>query len=189
MDAFEYLAALMAVIVGLTIVHVLEGFGRIISDPTRYRVYWIHFLWAVWLLFYCVFFWWFEFGLSALEVWTFGHFTQVLLYAAILYYIAVVLFPRGANFDGDFRAYYYNRRGWLMAGFIMANVIDVFDTLMKGDVHFSQLGLEYPINIVTSILIAAAAWRFRAVWLHAAVILITIGWQVRLTWNLFGTLA
>lgn len=189
MEAFEYLAALMAVIVGLTIVHTLEGIGRIISDPGRYRVYWIHLLWAIWLLFYCAFFWWFEFALSEVEVWTFGHFTLVLLYAATLYYIAVVLFPRSGHFDGDFRTYYYNRRGWLMAGFIAANLIDIFDTLAKGHSHFSQLGLEYQLNVSTSVLIALAAWRFRKVWLHAVVILITLGWQVRLTWNLFGTLA
>lgn len=189
MDAFEYLSALTAVIVGLTIVHTMEGLGRIISDPSRYRLYWIHFLWAVWLLFYCAFFWWFEFALVKIEVWTFGHFTQVLMYASTLYYIAVVLFPRSAHFDGDFKTHYYNRRGWLMAGFFAANVIDIFDTLAKGQVHFDQLGLEYKLIIGFHLVIALLAWRFRQPWLHGAAIVLILGWQVRITLSLFGTLA
>lgn len=189
MDAFEYLAALMAVIVGLTIVHVLEGIGRILSDPGRYRLYWIHLLWAIWVLIYCVFYWWFEFALSRMEVWSFGHFAQVLLYAAVLYFIAVILFPRSAHFNGDFREHYFQRRGWLMAGFITANIIDVFDTLAKGTEHFAMLGLEYQLNIALHVVAGLAAWRWRSPWLHGTVIIAVIGWQLRLIYRLFGTLA
>ena len=189
MTPFEYLSTLTAVVIGLTIVHILEGFSRIISDPERHRIYWVHALWGVWLLIFSVFFWWFEFALVKIEVWNFAHFSLVLLYAATLYYMAVVLFPRDHNFDGDYKKHFYRRRGWLMAGFILSNIVDIPDTLSKGHEHTSYLGIEYILVIVYHIIIGLIGWRWANNKLHGIIIVSILIWQISLILRLYGTLS
>jgi len=140
MSAFEYLAVLISIVIGLAITHILGGIARIISHPSRYRVYWLHLLWTAYVFLYLVYFWWFSFWMNRVEVWTPLLFSFLILYAVISYVICAVLIPADFPEDGDFRQYFFSRRRWFF-GLLLAQVfIDAVDSSIKEHEISSPLG-------------------------------------------------
>ena len=72
MDAFEYISVLTSIILGLGMAQLLLGVSRIIQDPEHVKPYWVHLSWVLTMFIYSVFWWWWEFNLNQIEVWTFG---------------------------------------------------------------------------------------------------------------------
>jgi hypothetical protein len=187
MTTFEYISVLLSIIVGLGVTHLLGGVGRIINEPKRYTIYWVHLVWVVWLFLMMIFFWWFQFQLVGIQVWSFGHYLVIMLYAVMLYMFSVVLMPRYRIEEGDFRRYYMERRKWL-AGFIGAwFVIDLADTLMKGYDHFHGLLPSYFIvwGLILAVAVAIAVSRRQIVHALGAVALLL--WQAFWIFLYFGT--
>jgi len=141
MTAFEYIAVLVSIIVGLSLTHLLGGIGRIIGNPGRAKVYWVHLVWSLYSFVYLVAFWWWEFQLSTIEVWTVQLYLFLVLYALLLYLICVVLYPRES--PEDFREYFHLRRGWFFGLWIVVYLVDIQDTVLKGPAHLAGLGVEY----------------------------------------------
>jgi hypothetical protein len=146
MTTFEYIAVLVSIIVGLGITHLLAGVGRVIGNPGRAKVYWVHLLWTFYLFVYFVAFWWWEFQLSTVENWTVQLYLFLVLYAILLYLLCVILYP--AEYPADFRDYFYSRRKWFFGLWVAVYLVDVADTALKGGAHFASFGLEYPASIV-----------------------------------------
>ena len=145
MSTFEYISVLLSIIVGLGITHLLGGVGRIINEPHRYRIYWVHMVWVAWLFMMLIFFWWYQFQLVGIDLWHFEHYLVIVLYAVLLYLFSVVLMPWYRIEEGDFKRYYMERRRWL-AGFVWAwFLLDLMDTWFKGPDHFYGLMPDYLI--------------------------------------------
>jgi len=189
MTTFSYLMVLVSVVVGLGLAHILEGIARLVSQPETHRFYWIHGVWTVFVFQYLILFWWFEFQLAGVETWQFEHFTLIILYSVMLYGLVVLLYPRTADFDGDYRSFYYQRCAWFMGALVVTNVIDVFDTLAKGQGHFEELGWNYLINSIVVTALALACMRWKAPWLHGATAVIALGWQIQITLSYYGTIS
>jgi hypothetical protein len=188
MQTFDYLSVLLSVVVGLGMTNLLEGIGRLISQPERYRFYWVHGVWGLFVFQYLILFWWFQYNLSKIVVWRFDHFSLVICYAAVLYGLTVLLFPRSEAFDGDYRRYYYERRAWFMGLLVLVNVIDVLDTLAKGVEHFSDLGPNYVANTVSVTVLALLCARSARVWLHGCTAVLALAWQTQIIFVFYGTL-
>jgi hypothetical protein len=114
MDAFSYLSVLISIILGLGVTHLLSGVGRIIERRDRVAPYWPAFVWAAVLFILHVQTWWVMFGLRAYQGWTFGAFLVVLVQPAVLYLLAVLVFPPGVGDDApvDMRANYFRQAPW-----------------------------------------------------------------------------
>ena len=80
MTTFEYIAVLVSIIVGLSLTHLLGGVGRIIGNPGCAKVYWVHLVWTLYAFVYLVAFWWWEYQLSTVEVWTVQLYLFLVLY-------------------------------------------------------------------------------------------------------------
>jgi hypothetical protein len=50
MEIFNYVMVLSSVIIGLAITHLLQGAARIVQHPGRYNAYWVHLVWAAYIL-------------------------------------------------------------------------------------------------------------------------------------------
>jgi hypothetical protein len=129
MTTFEYLLVLISIIVGLGIAHILSGVGRIISHPSRQRVYWVHLLWVAWAFAWLTLFWWFQFQRSITEVWTPAAYVFLILFAVILYLFCVILLPRETPDGADYRQYYYSRRRWIFGLFIGVMLMNLIENM------------------------------------------------------------
>jgi hypothetical protein len=111
MAAFDYLAVLISIILGLAITQVLKGYRGMALARARVLLFWPTPVWSLVVLLIAVQSWWAMFGLRAVQLWTFGAFAVVLLQAVVVYMLAALVLP---DFFGsepaDLRAHYFNHR-------------------------------------------------------------------------------
>lgn len=187
MTTFEYISVLLSIIVGLGVTHLLAGIGRIINEPTKYTIYWVHMVWVLWLFLMMIFYWWVQLQLVGIELWRFEHYLVIVLYAVLLYLFAVVLMPRYRIEEGDFRRYYMERRRWLV-GFIWAwFLIDLADTWLKGEVHFYALMPQYFVVWGGLIATASAIMFSKRATVQALAAVGLMLWQAFWIYAYFGT--
>ncbi len=93
MEMFEYIAVLTSIIIGLDMAQLLLGLTRLIQHPEQAKPYWVHLCWVFYMFVFAVFWWWWEFKLGAIEVWTFGVYLFVIFYAFLVFLLCSLLFP------------------------------------------------------------------------------------------------
>lgn len=76
---YLHVRVLLGMIVGLGLTHLLWHFARIVEQPKRHRVYWIHLIWVLSMFVYLLHFWWWEFRLATIPGWTFNLYIFVVL--------------------------------------------------------------------------------------------------------------
>ena len=142
MDVFNYVMVLASIVIGLAITHLLQGVAGIVQHPQRAKLYWVHLAWVASVFLGAIFWWWWEFRLSA-QAWNFQLYVFVLLYAVVIYLRAALLFPADLEGYDGFKDYFYSRRGWFLGLSAGQVAIDVIDTLLKGTAYFTSLSLGY----------------------------------------------
>ena len=126
MDAFNYLAVLLSIIIGLGLTQVLSATGRLIRGREHVRSYWPPLLWAAVLIVIYVQVWWSMFGLRMHQGWTFLAFFLVLLQTVTLYMMAAVVLPEQVDERGvDLHEHYERQAPW-MFGFFAATLVVSF---------------------------------------------------------------
>ena len=184
MDMFEYVMVMVSIIVGLAMAHLLQGLVEIAQRPRPMRLRSIHLVWVAYVLVTTAFWWWFQFKLQTLTpVWTFQAYLFVLTFAALLYVLSTLLFPRGLDPDLDLDAFFYDRRGWFFGANTLYLVVDLLDSRMKGAEHFAGLGVEYLIATAVQIVLSLVAMKTRNAWFHwifgLAALLSQVEWAIR----------
>jgi hypothetical protein len=116
MDLYLHVRVIFGMVVGLAVAHLLRVSALIVQHPKRYKVYWVHSLWVLFLFLYVIHYWWWEFNLELVQRWTFLLYLFVALYAVLLYLLCVLILPEqiGEYHDG-FREYFYARGQWFFA--------------------------------------------------------------------------
>lgn len=137
MGTFEYVMALVSIIVGLGLTHILEALGaaahRLRGHGSPIRIEPIFLLWVGFVLIWLVSFWWWEFKFKTIDVqWTFGIYLFVISYALVLFLLAVILVPHHMDGVDDTYAYFMSGRHWFFSVLLLANFVDVVDSLLKG---------------------------------------------------------
>lgn len=174
MEMFEYVAVLTSIIIGLGMAQLLLGVTRLIQHPEHGRFYWVHLFWVFYMFLYSVFWWWWEFGLGAIEVWTFGVYLFVIMYAFLVFLLCALLFPIGSAGHDGFRGYFYAKRAWFFGVFLLVQFVDVGDALIKGMDYLYGLGSQYAITqaaiiVLTVIAILSRNEKFHALFAVAGV--------------------
>jgi hypothetical protein len=85
MDEFEYLAALVSVVAGLSLARALSGVADILDSGQTLIRSDLQIAWTISVLVWLVGFWWFTFMLSSVDNWTVLLLLFVLLYGAVIY--------------------------------------------------------------------------------------------------------
>ena len=160
MDEFEYLAALVSVVAGLSLARALSGVADILDSGQPLIRSDLQIAWTISVLVWLVGFWWFTFMLSSIANWTVLLLLFVLLYGAVIYLLVALLHPNSkaesAGAANDFVA----RRKPFFATFIALGLVDIADTLIKTEIY-AMPGPPtrwYWVLMIIWILFAAYAW-------------------------------
>jgi hypothetical protein len=175
---FLHVRVLLGMIVGLGLTHLLRHFARIVEHPKDKRIYWVHLLWVLSVFLFLLHFWWWEFRLSAMTQWTFNLYLFVALYALLLYLLCVFILPESLSDYADYREYFYSRRQWFFGTLAAIYVVDLVDTMVKGEAYFAGFGLEYPIRNVTHVVACLIAMATRKAWYHATFVILALLYQL-----------
>jgi hypothetical protein len=156
-DLFFHVRIVMGMVVGLGITRLLMGVAGLIQHPARAKISAIHLLWVLSVLVELVLFWWWEFALYDLTSWSFGVFAFLIIYAISLFLMAAVLFPDTISDYAGWEDFFLKRRHWFFALFAATFLLDVVDTIIKGEPYFDTLGLEYLVQVPIGLVAAAIA--------------------------------
>ena len=174
MEFFNYVMVLASVIVGLAVAHLLQGVARMVQEPERKKLYWVHLLWIFLMFHNALFWWWWEFGLSQVYRWTFELYLFVLYFAVLLYVIFAVLVPSSLGGYADYRAYYFGRRRWLFGLLLAFSLLDFVDSVLKGWGHLTALGWSYAFSVVIRSALMIVAFNSRSAKVHATIVILFI---------------
>jgi hypothetical protein len=158
-ELFPHIRIVMGMVVGLGITRLLMGVAGLIQHPSRGRVSAIHLLWALSVLVELILFWWWEFALYEVTDWSFGIFAFLIIYAVALFLMAALLFPDNIDDYDGYEDFFLKRRHWFFAVFGATFLLDIVDTLIKGEPYFDTLGLGYLIQVPIGIALSAIAVR------------------------------
>ena len=188
MDAFEYISILTSIIIGLGMAQLLLGVTRIIQHPEDARPYWVHLSWVLTMFMYSVFWWWWEFSLNQIEVWTFGAYLLVILYAFLVFLMCALLSPVNLSGYDGFEDYYYAKRAWIFGTFLVIQFVDSGVALMKGTDYFLGLGAQYYVSQSLTVVLSATAIATRNKSFHAAFVIALLTFLTIQGFLIYGTM-
>jgi len=131
MDEYSYLSVLIAIILGLAITQILQGFRGLLHFRHAVALYWPSLVWAFLILLIAVQSWWASFGLRHLSHWNFLGFMVVLLENTCIYMVAALVLPDFAEErQVDLRRSYFKQVPWFYGLFILALVFSLLKDLV-----------------------------------------------------------
>jgi hypothetical protein len=193
-DQFQHVMVLTSIIIGLGITHILVGVGSVIERVNGHggplRLSWPHGAWLAVLFVWMVLFWWWQFRLLALvKVWSLGLYFFIILYAVLLFLLAVILIPRDWGNTDNLDDYFLSKRWWFYSLFLAANVADFVDSFLKG-------GWQYLLGMgVMNLVFAAAPVPFflvgvlsKNIWVHSLMAAVFLIWLVIVGFEIYPSL-
>jgi len=161
-EIFVHIRIIIGMVLGLSVARMVSGATRFIQHPGKEKIYPVHFAWVICIFLFIIHFWWFEFALSQTRVWTFSLYFLLISYSIVFVMLAAMLFPDEIREYRGFQDYFSQRRGWFYALLLVLFVIDVIDTLVKGEKYYHHYGIAYPIRQALLIAGAAGGMTFRS---------------------------
>ena len=183
LELFSHIRVLISLIVGLSLTRLLSGVARIIQHPGGKPVYWVHLSWVAWMFVGAVNFWWWESRLVQLERWEFAYYLFLILYATSYFLPCVLLFPDQMDEYAGYRDYFMSRRAWFFGLFALQFLLDVGDTLLKGQAYLHGLGIEYPVRAIAFVLLCIVAARTTSPRFHAAFVVCALVYELSWIWR------
>jgi hypothetical protein len=177
-DLFAHIRVVLSIILGLSITTLLTGIASIIEHPKRYRWSWIHMGWVVWTLVSVVTFWWWEYRLNAVPLWTFESYLFVIVYCSLYFMLSALLFPGDVQEYGSYEAYLISRRGWFFGLIVLITLFDVADTALKGAARWAALGAAYPIRVAVMLAIAVIGMMVERRRVHMALVALALAYEI-----------
>lgn len=144
-------------VLGISVSRLVVGMAEFLQHPKRKKIYWIHLGWVSYLFLTITHFWWYEFGLAKIRVWSFGLYFFLICFACLFAFVASLLFPSNMAEYVDYEDYFQSRRRTFYSMFTVLAAVDLVDTAIKGTDHFQSLGVEYLFQQVTIILLSVIA--------------------------------
>ena len=97
MSAFEFVAVLFSVIVGLAISHLLGAASELIEIHARVKTYWVNTVWIFTVFIWDVFSWWGMWELNNLEMWNYPYFFLVVVNLSGIYFMTTLVLPKATE--------------------------------------------------------------------------------------------
>lgn len=176
-ELFPHVRIVMGMVVGLGITRLLMGYAGLIQHPRRAKLSLIHQLWGFSILVELVLFWWWEFELYGVKNWNFGLFAFLIGYSITLFLLAALIFPDKIDDYEDYEDFFLKRRHWFFGIFGLTFVLDILDTVVKGEPYFDTLGIGYLIQVPIGVaLCAIAIWTSNRRY-HLGLVLVHLAYQ------------
>lgn len=143
MGIFEYLGVLISVIMGLGITHLAVGASKLVQNRDRCKPYLTHGLWTLNVLVYILIIWWGMYWWSEHTNWSSYEYLFITAYALVLFFLSALLYPYDMDKDIDVEAYFFKQRRWFFATFLVAWLLDIPETLLKGEGGLRDVPADY----------------------------------------------
>ena len=174
-EHFVHVRIIIGMVLGISLSRLIVGLSEFIQHPKRKKIYPIHLGWVLYLFLTIIHFWWYEFSLARVQVWSFELYFFLIFFTSVFALMASLLFPSSMEEYRDFEDYFQARRRSFYILFVLVQLMDVVDTALKGKTYFLSLGIEYPLQQTALILLALAAIavpgkRYQAVFVFLALI-------------------
>lgn len=151
-QVYLHIRVVLAIVLGLAITKLLNGIALLIERRDSWSA--LHVSWVLWALMSVVTFWWWEFRLSSLPVWTFASYLFVITYCSLYFVLSALIFPQNIEKYGGFEEYLVAHRYWFFGLIAVITLLDLVDTSLKGAERWEALGAAYPIKTGVTLLIA-----------------------------------
>jgi hypothetical protein len=178
---FDYCAVLIAVILGLALIHPLRGLAKMIQMRHEVRVYWVHVLWTFNVIIWVVVIWLGMFWWRSLQELSIQWYLFLIGYAAVQFMWAAILYPPEFSGKMNFEQHFYANRYWFFGIQLAVVLLDIPETLVKGAKHLRPVPAEYPYLISALLVICVAALLTSKRRVHAALsiawILLSLGYM------------
>jgi hypothetical protein len=150
-SAFEYVAVLISIVLGLGIAQVLTGIADLVHQSKRVTLYWPHVLWVIVILLLHVQDWWVTFDLRQHEPWRLPTFLLVMTYPITLFILARLLFPFGTQ-EGtiNLKDFYYENYRKI---FVFASLLPLLSMLDAVVVRQGDIAEQLPKTCLTAVLL------------------------------------
>ncbi len=162
-DPFAHVRLILGFVISLSVARLLTGLARFVQHPDKLKPDLVHLLWSFSILVLLVHFWWWEFWLGVIPIWTFALYAFLLVFALQLYLLTTLLFPDSIAEYAGYGDYFMRRRAWFFGLFASVNLFDVADTLIKGAHHAAQYNWDYwvqaPVLVALSLIAIATTNR------------------------------
>jgi hypothetical protein len=172
---FDYCAVLIAVILGLALIHLLRGPAKLIQMRHEVRPYWIQILWTFNVIIWVLVIWFGMFWWRGLQELTVQWFFFLVLYAILQFIWAAILYPsefvRGLNFQD----YFFSNRHWFFTIMAAVVVMDIPETLVKSAAHLRAVPRQYPYLIASLLAISVVGMFSNKRHVHAV---LSVAWLV-----------
>jgi hypothetical protein len=179
MDPFTHIKSVLAIVLGLSLTHLLQGTLNLVLHPGKKKSYWVQLLWVFYVFLLILHFWWWEYKLTGIKVWSFAEYLFVTLYIINYYAIAWVIFPSNiSEYEDSYETYFYARKNWFFSFLGFSFLLDVIDTLIKGREYFMHSGVEYDIRILVHIALCLLAIRISNRKFQAALVILFIVYEI-----------
>lgn len=156
-EHFTHVRIIIGMVLGISVSRLVVGTAEFLQHPKRKKIYLVHLGWVFYLFLTITHFWWYEFGLSKIRVWSFGLYLFVISFACLFAFVASLLYPSTMVEYENHEDYFQSRRKTFYSMFALMATMDLLDTAIKGLDHFKSLGIEYPIQQVSFILFSLIA--------------------------------
>lgn len=145
-ENFVHVRIIIGMVLGISISRLIVGVSEFIQHPKAKRIYPIHMGWVLYLFLTIIHFWWYEFSLVKVQVWSFPLYFFLILYTCVFAIMASLLFTSSLQEYRGFEDYFQTRRRSFYGIFVLIQIMDLIDTAIKGEAYFLSLGLEYPLQ-------------------------------------------
>jgi hypothetical protein len=142
MSIFSHVSVFISIILGLAVVHLLSGLSLILDTRKASKVYWVHLLWTLNMLFAVVLVWVSSFALSPLDELSMIHFLNLLAYSIVTYLMSGLLFPVQGEEVVDFYEHFTSNRKRFFSLGILFVLVDATDGILE---HF-EAGIPLDIG-------------------------------------------
>lgn len=186
-ELFPHIRVVMGTIVGLGITRLLMTVAGIIQHPSQSRRSLLHLLWLGSLLLELILFWWWQFALHSLQIWTFGIVLFILIYAITLFLMAALLAADNIGEYAGYEDFFLKRRHWFFGLLAATFVLDIIDTYIKGRSHWASFDWSYFIQVPVGLALCLLAWKSSDKRVHLGIVTLHISYQVMLIMRFFNT--
>ena len=157
MEELIHIKSIIAIILGLSLTHLIKGSVNFIQHPGRKKFSVLHFLWVFYIFVLIIHFWWWEFNLKLIAQWNFADYIFIIVYILIYFLLCAILYPDDLKDYNGYEDYFFSRKNWFFIILGLCFLADIIDTLIKGNSYFIANEREYYVRIVAHVALCLVA--------------------------------
>src|SRR5437667_6649220 len=136
MSSFEFIAALMSIIIGLGVTNLLAGAGRAFYRRKESLLDEVHIVFTLATLLLLVLQWWVTFKWNTEVTWSFDRFLLLIVWTITLYMLTVFLYPPDLSEAEEHQRRFQRNRSGYYSTFIAMCLLAITQTAFHGHLSY-----------------------------------------------------